>query len=192
MTAEIERFRWIEGRPDLLDAVSLTFVQPVGEAWSDVLTPRRMLPTLLPYVAALAAAFELDDYPWGSLVVQIDELDGWTTIIEPCGWACAVPDVVARLSTAGVAVNVFWNVNAQMSACVGRLGSVVRHFDPLLYELADDHLPEELDLPFGDPAAPLAAVSLAFQARITGVAFDEHWLLDLPRRTFVVPMPATG
>ena len=189
MKDDVERYRWVEERRDLLDAVSITFVRPANDALIDVLAPRRELPVPLTYAAALGAAFDLEDYAWGSLLAQVDGLEGWTTLIEPCGWAAAMPDVVARLSAGGVAVNVFWNVNANMSACLGRDGHVVRQFDPLLYELGDTLLQEEQGLPFGDSAAPLCAASLAFLARVTGVDFDEAWLLEPRRRTFVVPAP---
>jgi hypothetical protein len=190
MNDEIERYRWVDEEPrNVLDAVSLTFVKPASDTLIEVLGPRGTMPRPLTFAAALDAAFALDDYASGSLLVQLDELDGWTTIIEPCGWAATMPDVVARLSTSGIAVNVFWNVNANMSACLARDGQVVRQFDPLLYEAGDSPLEEELGLPFGDPAAPLRAVSVAFLARVTGVRFDEAWLLEPERRTFVVPVP---
>ena len=189
MKDEIGRYRWVGERWDLLDALSLTFVQPASDSLIEVLAPRAALPKPLTYAAALDAAFARDDFALGSLLVQLDELAGWTTIIEPCGWAATMPDVVARLSKVGIAVNVFWNVNANMSACLGRDGQVIRQFDPLLYEAGDNPLDEELGLPFGDPAAPLRAASVAFMARITGVDFDEAWLLGPQRRTFVVPVP---
>lgn len=189
MIDEIERYRWVDERQDLLDAVSLTFIHPASDALIDVLMPRGVMPSPLNYAAALEAAFALGDYASGSLLVQLDQLGGWTALIEPCGWAAAMPDVVAALSTGGTAVNVFWNVNARMSACLAREGRVVRQFDSLLYDRGDHPLPEEVDLPFGDPTAPLCAVSTAFLVRVTGVHFDEAWLLDPLRPTFVVPVP---
>lgn len=190
MEDAIGRYRWVDERSDVLDALSLTVCQPASDSLIEVLAPRSTLPMPLAYAEALDATFALDDYAWGSLLVQLDQLDGWTVFIEPSGWAASMPEVVARLSRGGVAVNVFWNVNANMSACLARDGQVVRQFDPLLYEAGDSPLAEEQGLPFGDPAAPLRAASVAFLARISGVDFDQAWLLSPRRPTFVVPVPS--
>jgi|APFre7841882630_1041343.scaffolds.fasta_scaffold44439_2 hypothetical protein len=188
MIDEIDRYRWIDGRQDL-DAVSITLAWPADDALIDVLAPRRQLPMPLIYADALNAAFALADFAAGSVLAQLDELQGWIAIIEPCGWAAAPPEVVARLSAHGVAVNVFWNVNADMSACLARDGALVRQFDPLLYDPGDRPLPEERGLPFGDPSALVRRACLAFLARCTGVGIGEAWLLETSRRTFVVPVP---
>ena len=188
MIDELDRYRWVDGRQDL-DAVSITLARPPNDALIEILAPRRQMPVPLTYADALEAAFALEDFAAGSVLAQLDELQGWTAIIEPCGWAASMPDVVARLSADGVAVNVFWNVNANMSACLARGGAVVRQFDPLLYDPGDRPLPEELGLGFGDPSAPVRPACLEFLARCTGVEIREAWLLEIPRRTFVVPVP---
>lgn len=189
MIDELDRYRWVDERPDLFDAVSITLARPASEALIEVLAPRRQMPVPLIYADALDAAFALEDFAAGSVLAQLDELQGWTTIIEPCGWAASMPDVVERLSVDGVAVNVFWNVNANMSTSLARDGALVRQFDPLLYHPGDRPLPEELGLNFGDPSGRLRRSCLAFLARCTGVEIDEGWLLETPRRTFVVPVP---
>ncbi len=188
MIDEFDRYRWLDERP-VLDAVSITLACPADDVLIDVLAPRRQMPVPLIYADALDAAFALTDFAVGSVLAQLDELQGWTAIIEPCGWAASMPDVVARRSADGVAVNVFWNVNANMSACLARDGALVRQFDPLLYDPGDSPLQEERGLPFGDPSAQVRRACLAFLARCTGVAIDEAWLFETPRRTFVVPVP---
>ena len=188
MFDELDRYRWVDERQDL-EAVSITLACPANDALIAVLAPRRQMPVPLIYADALDAAFALTDFAVGSVLAQLDELQGWTAIIEPCGWAASTPDVVARLSADGVAANVFWNVNANMSACLARGGSLVRQFDPLLYHPGDRPLQEERGLPFGDPSAQVRRACFAFLARCTGVEIDEAWLLETPRRTFVVPVP---
>ena len=60
------------------------------------------------------------------MIVQTDALEGWTVFVEPNGWATSDTDVLARLSHDGRAVNVFWNVNADMRFMVASRGVLVR------------------------------------------------------------------
>jgi hypothetical protein len=119
----------------------------------------------------------------------VDELDGWTTLIEPFGWAGATPDVLARLSAdGGRAVNVYWNVNALMHVGWADDGRNVASFDPLLDDRLDGREPEENDLPFGDPERALRA-ALVLAERLTGVRIERTWLLDRTRPTSEIPVP---
>jgi hypothetical protein len=186
---ELARFSWLEEPVDVLEALSLTLVSPASNRAIATLRPSSEWPQALTLAGGREAALQMDDFGWGSLLAQVDEIDGWTAIVEPVGWAAAQGEVVSELSQGGVAVNVCWNVNAVMSATYARDGRLVREFDPLLYRADGAALAEEAGLPFGEPGAPLRAACLAFLERLTGVRIEREWLLDRPRRTVVVPVP---
>jgi hypothetical protein len=86
-----------------------------------------------------------------------------------------------------------------MQFLVARSGSIVRDFDPLLYDSDGESelaLPEERGLPFptGDdqPLTPGCA-SLALIERLTGVVIERRWLLDEPHPTYrVSPEPRSS
>jgi hypothetical protein len=187
--SRVEDYRWADtSRDRRLEAISVTLVEPADDGVVAALAPRRELPGRLTIERALAAGLELDDFAWGSLVAQVDELGGWSVIVEPNGWAASTPAALARLSRLGRAFNVCWNVNADMTFGAATGGAIVRQFDPLLYDDADDRLAEEAGLPFGRPEQVRAA-SLALLTRLTGVGIDPTWLLDRERRTFIVRAP---
>jgi hypothetical protein len=121
------------------------------------------------------------------VLVQTDTLEGWTVFLEPNGWATSDTEVLARLSKHGRAVNVFWNVNAVMSFAVAKAGVLVRQFDPLLYDIDGDQLPEEAVLPFGEPGQVRAA-SLALLNQLTGLRIEPAWILERRRPTYIVPL----
>lgn len=186
---DVSAYAWVGQHQELLEALSVTMVQPAGAGVVSRLEPKWEWPTRLTIAEALAASLTVDDYAWGSLFAQVDEIAGWTAIIEPNGWAASTPEMLAGLSADGAAMNVVWNVNALMGASVARNGVVIRQFDPLLYDASAQPLVEEAGLPFGEPGAPLRAASLAFLERLTGVRLSEQWLLGRSRQTFVVPVP---
>ena len=190
MSDELRDHGWADATnsPDL-DAISLTLIQPVGRPYVEALRPREVIGRSLTIAQALEASLEVEDLGWGSCVAQTDVIDGWSVILEPNGWVTSLPEVVARLSDEGRAINLFWNVNAVMSFCVADLGVVLRAFDPLLYDDSDP-LPEELDLPFGQPEIVRAA-SLALIARLTGVRVERSWLLERARPTYLIPAPGS-
>jgi hypothetical protein len=141
-----------------------------------------------------------DQHDFGRIAyaVQVADLDGWTVLVEPNGYAAATPDVVAGLSRGGTAVSVFWNANAHTGFVLAREGDVVRSFDPLLFELGPrgEPLPEEHGLPFGRPGAGLARAALTLAERLTGVRVERDWLMEGTRRTWTtapaLPRPAGG
>jgi Family of unknown function (DUF6461) len=185
---DLAAYDWADGNRDpRLEALALTLVEPASDAHLSKLNPRSELPGLLTVAEALDAIQRLDDYAWGSVLAQTDTLGDWSVLLEPMGWVASDPGVLARLSEGGSAVNVYWNVNGVMSFGLARDGVLVRQFDPLLYDDAADALPEERDLPFGEPGRVVAA-SLALLTRMTGVRIDRTWLLERPRPTFVVPL----
>lgn len=128
--------------------------------------------------------------------VQVGALGGWTVLVEPNGYAAGTPDVVARLSSGGTAVSLFWTVNLAMGVVLARDGAVVRSFDPLLYDLGPvgNPLPEEEGLAFGDPEADPRRAALTLLERLTGVRLERRWVLDDPRPTWTTQgqLPAAG
>ena len=113
------------------------------------------------------------------LAVQVDEIDGVTVIIEPNGWLLTTAQHAEAVSRGAEAVSVFWNINAVMQFLLARDGRIVRRFDPLLYDQPGEGrpLPEESQLPFGDPEhCRDAAIELA--ERLAGVHLTRDWLLN--------------
>jgi hypothetical protein len=80
---------------------------------------------------------------------------------------------------------VFWNVNANMQFAFARQGSLVRLFDPLLYDPAEA-LPQEGEFEWGTHQPRASA--LALMERLSGVRFDRDWLLTAVRPTYAVPL----
>lgn len=181
-------YSWADTDPtDAFAALSITLARPASAVHLERLRPRSRLPTAMTVDEALRASLAVDDYAWGSVMVQTDALGDWSVLLEPNGWAASQPEVVALLSEQGEAINVFWNVNSDMSICLAQRGAVVRQFDPLLYD-ARGSLAEEAGLPFGEPGRVRAA-SLAFLTRTTGLQIDRAWLLERQRPTYLVPVP---
>jgi hypothetical protein len=182
-----EPFAWADDLGAGVDGLSIAvvrrFIDDPASAFSVV---ERLLPDRTVLEAA-DAAFQLEDFAWGSEVTLIDRLADWTVAIQPNGWGTSLPEEVTRLSVGGQAANVYWNVNAVMSASFARDGALVRTFDPLLYDAAGA-LDHEQGLPFGVHHARAAA--LAFMARVTGVVIERDWLLAPRRPTYRVRIPA--
>ena len=130
---------------------------------------------------------EGDGWDWP---VQVEELQGWLVVAEPDGWFLSDEKKLAALSRDGVAVSVFFNVNAKSRFVVARQGVVVRSFDPVhpTYEPTGNPLPEESGLAFGVDADTTANSFLLLE-RLTGVHLDEGWLTAQPRRTWLAPHP---
>jgi len=179
-------YDWVDADDPRLAALSLTLVRGAGEPPLERLGPIRPLPGLLTIGEAGDAM--LTAFDRSRLAVQVDELGGWTILLEPFGWAGATPEVLARLSEGGRAVNVFWNVNAVMHMGWADNGGIVESFDPLLDDRADHRTPAEADLPFGDPERALRA-SFVLAERLTGVRIERDWLLDRRRPTSEIPVP---
>jgi len=125
------------------------------------------------------------DYDAVHLAAQVDELDGHTVIIEPNGWLMTANTRTERVSIGGSLVSVYWNVNALMRVIVAVNGRIVRSFDPLLYEqpAMGEPLPEETDLPFGEPGSCQSAAA-ELQQRLTRLKITTRWLLDQPHPTW--------
>ena len=120
--------------------------------------------------------------------VMVDERDGWLVLVEPNGWGAVQQGIARALSRGGVAVSVYWNVNAVMLFSLARDGLVVRSFDPLSprhgHGQYGDPLPEEAGLVVGDPDRDPRHSALDLAERLTGVPVDGAWLLERPWRTW--------
>ena len=181
-------YKWADSDDPLLEALSITLARPNDGRVPNGLSPRRELATRLDVAETLDATLGLEDFAWGAVLAQIDSLDGWAVVVEPNGWAGSTPDVLQRLSVDGIAVNVFWNVNAVIRFSYARAGALVRDFDGLLYDSPNDAITEEMGFPWGGDQ-PRASV-LGVMERLTGVRLARDWLLATPRRTFEVPLSA--
>jgi Family of unknown function (DUF6461) len=129
------------------------------------------------------------DPHWEPLLVG--GLDGWLVLIAPNGFEFSPPEVVAGASMLGRVVSAYWNVNGVMRFLVADAGRITRRFDPVIYGDAEGNpLPEEADLPFGEPGEPLSAMSLLLAERLTGQRVTRDWLMSehdavvLRRRTW--------
>lgn len=178
---------WVEE----VDALTITCVRgldvrTIGELMGVDWSTERQVDVDGAWDAVDARDDDADVYP-----LQVDELDGWTVLIEPNGWLTADSQTFPRLSAGGEAVSVYWNVNARMQFQLARDGQTVRSFDPLFpdEEPAGDPLPEEAGLSFGDVEGSLQEASLELLQRVTGVRITADWLLQRPRRTWDAPAP---
>ena len=186
--SRLNDYAWADtSRDPSLEALSLTVVEPADEGYLALLAPRERLAGELTVAEALDASLAVEDFAWDSVLVQTDTLEGWSVFVEPNGWATSDTDVLEGLSAKGRAISVFWNVNAVMRFMVASRGVLVREFDPLLYDVADDRLPEEDDLPSGEPGRVRAA-SLALLSQLTGLRIDPAWILERRRPTYIVPL----
>lgn len=177
-----------------VEAVAITYVrgldhQQVGEllhfAWP---TQRE---------TTFAEAEDQQDSLAGTHAVQVEsaesERGSWLVLVEPNGYLASLPEALAALSDADVAISVYWNVNAQMRFAFYADGLLVRSFDPLLPDLGSEGKPlaEEADLLFGVECEPRAN-AMALAERLTGVAVERDWLLHAPRRTWTaMGLPST-
>jgi hypothetical protein len=186
VTDEAGRFAWADESSDPgVRALAITVVSPVRPEPLALLHPRELLGHLT-VGQTLDRSLSIVGRASRSVEVATDELDGWTVLIEPNGWITSLRGTLEALSTGGRAANVFWNVNALMRFGLAVDGVLVRQFDPLLYE-ADGALPDEADLPFGQPGRSGSA-AMGLLMRLTGVEIDERWLLHRQRPTFLVPV----
>jgi hypothetical protein len=117
-------------------------------------------------------------YPqgFGNDTVQIDSLDDAIVCTEANGWAGVDEHRARALSAHGLHVACYRSVNADMQVVCARSGTLVRSFDPLLYDRAGA-LPEEAGLPFGEPGAS-ASAAFALVGRLTGIRLTRRWLVD--------------
>jgi len=171
-------YGWADGCPDL-DAFCVSVAvgsDPAAAVVAFAADPAAERPV------RFAEGWWISRSDFGCDVVQIDVLDGAALCVEPNGWAGVDDDRAAGLSHAGPYAAVYRSVNADMDFVHARAGSVVRRFDPLLYE-ADGAIPEEEGLPFGVSGAVSGSFTLI--ERLTGVRLSQAWLLDDEHPTFL-------
>ena len=186
LDAALAAYAWLDADDPRLSALSLTLVRGAADPAVERMNPIRPLGPAL--TLGEAGDRMLTVFDGSRLAVQVDELDGWTALIEPFGWAGTDGDVLARLSEGGRAVNVAWNVNSVMHAGWADDGRIVASFDPLLDDRVADRTPVEAALPFGDPDGAQRAAFVLME-RLTGVRIERDWLLDRSRPTFEIPVP---
>lgn len=186
---DLQRYAWADA-DDQPDGLTLLYVRPLPMRPAAGLRVISQLPRPLTLGEAQDEATKLDDFAWGSELLQADQVLDWAIFVEPWGWATSLSEIVAGISTGGSAISVFWNVNAVMRVVVARDGAVVREFDPLIYDDGGVPIPEEAGLLFGE-VGPCRGAALLLAERLTGVAVSRSWLLDRPRRTFRIALPPT-
>lgn len=150
-----------------------------------ILVPRPETPRLT--VAEARGWFEAQ--PWtpggSSAVLQVGRLGNWTVVIEEFGLRAT--EQITSVSEASRVVVIFTSVNADMSFQWAVNGTVVRSFDPLLYDDQQfgegEPLPEEAGLPFGLDAPTSCAFACA--ERLTGVIITQELLDDTSGRIAV-------
>src|SRR5258708_24110089 len=143
ISADLQRCGWAD-TDQAPDGLALLYARPKPGRRAAGLRIISQLPGLLTVAEAQEVATGLDDFAWGSELLQVEQVGDWAVFVEPWGWAASMPEVVGAASTGGLAVSAFWNVNAVMQVVVARAGSVVREFDPLLYD-GTAPIPEEID-----------------------------------------------
>jgi uncharacterized protein DUF6461 len=66
--------------------------------------------------------------------VEATTLEGWAVLIEANGYQATLAEPLGRLTAGTRGGVVYWSVNADMSFIWSVEGSIVRHFDPLLFD----------------------------------------------------------
>lgn len=110
--------------------------------------------------------------------VEATEFGRWVVSFESNGFLATLDHVLRRLSDHRTAIVLFRNVNSVMRFVYASSGSVIRAFDPLLYENRSlwigAPLAQEKGLAFG-LGAPMAC-AFACAERISGVALTHEFL----------------
>lgn len=184
---DVARYRrLLEARPDMLEMLCWTVVQPLTEPVTVAEVVRR-LGGNADDIGLQPVVWELQDPP----PVYLDQVGSAVVIAEPASWEGVREEVLRRLSD-GVAVHsVAWaDANGRGSVCYAAFGRLLTQLE----YLDDDHpggeQPTALDedraaLREHDPELP---VQLALVERRTGVGLDAGWL-DRPHPAVVLRQP---
>ena len=127
-------------------------------------------------------------------IVQIGPLGDCTAAIEPGGWTGIEHQVAGELSRSGRYAAVFNSLNGPEIFVYAADGTVVRRFEVGAYDGIDEvgePLPEEADLPLGEPAECFAAALLLIE-RLTGARIEKEWLTEGRRAAFRHRDPTSG
>jgi hypothetical protein len=181
MTDPAAVYGWLEGRAEF-DAYCVSVTLGLdGQAVADAfqVDPATMRAATFAEQLELAAP-----YPdgFGNDTVGIDRLGDAVIALQANGWAGVDEACATLLSQRGRHVGVYRSVNADMQLVVAEAGTILRTFDPLLYDAAGA-MDEEAGLPFGHPGRPDVA-AFALLERLTGVCLTRDWVLETRHPTY--------
>jgi hypothetical protein len=133
------------------------------------------------------ATFEeaFNDFPSPTYLL-LDEVPGGVLAVENNGWWGVDADVGTAASHGATLASYYKNVNAVMTFVHAEDGVLLTMFDPLLDDVPAALSTQAEGLPFGVEHAQSSAFALL--ERLTGIAFEESWLLARHGR-FDVPSP---
>lgn len=128
-----------------------------------------------PEIRAWAAEQQLPHY---ATAVEATELGTWVVSVESNGFLATQDDALRRLTQGRTAIVLFRNVNSVMRFIYVKDRTVIRAFDPLLYDNRSmwigRRVPQERGLAFGIDAPMASAFALA--ERICGVHLTREFL----------------
>lgn len=132
----------------------------------------------------IGSAAETREWAWEQRIpayataVEATELEDWVVTVEGNGFLATQDDVICRLSELGPAIALYRNVSAVMRFVYAVDRSVIRAFDPLLYDnrstWTGEPLAQEEGLAFG-MGAPMAA-AFACAERLSGLKLTRQFL----------------
>ena len=169
------RYAWVEEWEDIGFCVALVEATSARDVLSAMVPDPAMPIGPAPDVRAWARDQQLPHY---ANAVEATGLGHWVVSFEGNGFLATLDDVVRRLSDHRRAIVLFRNVNVLMRFVYASGGSVIRAFDPLLYENRSlwigEPLAQEQGLTFG-LGAPMAS-AFACAERISGVTLTREFL----------------
>lgn len=170
-----DRYAWVEHWEGEGFCVALVEATNARDVLTDMLPDPALPIGKAPEVRAWAAE---QRFPHYANAVEAADLGAWVVSFESNGFLATQDDVLRRLTQGRKAIVLFRNVNAVMRFVYARDGSVIRAFDPLLYENRStwigEPLAEEEGLTFG-AGAPMAS-AFACAERISGVHVTREFL----------------
>ena len=166
-------YAWIHDTPLLVAACLTVVTGATADEVMDTLCGRRQDEP----VPGSAARFGVARLPHGGeLRVGVTPVPGAVLVVEADGYVGAQPETLARLSVAGRAASMFWNVNENNRFSFAERGELLGSVD--LFDAEDPDYADEVDLPVGlrdlfatagHEDADLHATGLALVATFTGV-----------------------
>ena len=173
--ASAERYAWVEDWEGEGFCVALVGATGARDVLAEMVPEPALAIGQARDVRAWAREQQLPRY---ANAVEAVEIGRWVVCVEENGFLAMRGDVLRRLSDRRTAIVLFRNVNAVMRFVCARDGSVIRAFDPLLYDdrssWVGEPLAHEKDLAFG-VGVPMAS-AFALAERISGVALTREFL----------------
>jgi hypothetical protein len=172
MADETEEFSWFRSSP-LRDGACITLVGPpdaegVVRGFGGDLSAARPM-------SLAAVGMPTVDEP----TIAVREVGEWLLVVEVNGWQGSRPEVLRRVSAAGRAVSVYWNVNATTRfsyAVSGRLLTAFEAMTPGRRFGADPDALETVRSGLPWATGDWVPLLLALAARVTGVPVRPEWL----------------